>query len=590
MAETFDPPGRELVDALAALDRLECGDRIVRFWRQTVIDRAEALAKAFAPALRLARISERAARRGYVSFLYRDVGRFRSDRFRHAFSSAQSAGRLAGAPIRIDGDRVVLDEAELAFGGDGFDLSFGQMPKVAAFLDILHNTVGYAETSELLAPALAPGRPDPAAIADVERRLRNAFNAWLKPHLESQHRRNQAKLLQAHLAAEKRLAPDRIDDAAVLGVWAARAAHWRAEADAARADAARGANDVDERLARIAKAARDEGFRRYASAARLTFLYRRALERARIERNLETARSMDAEEPGERSLHDRLPVDQDDSGVEVWESPLAVLDAAPARAVKWMKGGQRRRLARFLGAGVGADQGDVEPDEALDAEDRAPTERPIEPEHWLTLLRLDVFGAAQERMTNALRSGAEPERALADCLASIGDDALEESVQVHRGLADEARTAALAMLAALLAAGRPDALLLLRRFLSEAAFMEAAQKTRAAMRSQFGVVGADGPPAANPAIAQLLDDPQLADLAKATKRAARAVNRAGFRPGDLDDPEIAAGARAGLDAFLRLLDACEDLERRMPEDALQGETPDERAVFEAVFRDLFAAM
>lgn len=589
MAATFDPPGRALVEALAELDRTECGDRVVRFWSRTVLDRAEALAKAFAPALRFARVAERAGRRGYVFFLYSDVGRFRPEAFRGAFLAAEKRGAFAGRPIETAGDRVLLREAALAFGdGDAFDLAFAQMPKVAAFLDLLHNTIGYAETAELIAPAIADGPADVAAFAEAERRLRNAFNAWLRPHLESQHRRNQAKIIQALLAADGRLSPEKIDDQAVFDIWAARAAHWRAEVDAAHAAADQTA--VEEAMRRISKAARDEGFRRFASAARLTFLYRRALERRRTERAMEEARTTDASEDVGGSPLERLLSDDVVEAGDGWSSPLAVLDAPPASSIRWMKGGQRRRLQRFLGAApdrAGDDEDETEVE--TDASEDAGVERPISPEHWRTILRLDVYGAAQERMTNALRAGADPARALAECVEGIEADALEASAAAHREIAAHARLSALALLARLIEAGKPEALALLSIFVDGPTYAALAARVRKGLRPQLSVVGADAS-GSLAAIVALEDAPELEEVLKEARRATRSVNRAGFRRGDLDDAALADGVRVGLDAFAALVREAESIAARMPDGALRDATAAETDAFRAVFEDLFRAL
>ena len=215
-----------------------------------IIDRTDDLGTNLQAVIRLVRLAALASPAGYVGFCY--PKRLRSEVFRGAVEEAIRQGCLKPQFVAAGSNGVRLLEPGMAAGGDagGFEIAFAQMPRLAALLDVLHNTLGYAEVAALLRP-IAEGHERPIPAAETGRALRTRLNAWLKPRLESAHRRNQAKAIHAFLASQGAFAPDKISDEVILSFW----------------------RDRIER--ELAGAEDDSGFRLYRSAAKLVLRYRR---------------------------------------------------------------------------------------------------------------------------------------------------------------------------------------------------------------------------------------------------------------------------------------------------------------------------
>src|SRR5262249_13186985 len=141
----------------------------------------------------------------------------------------------------------------------------------------------------------------------------------------------QAQQIRAFLRGRGRLAPEAIDDEAILAFWTTAA-----EAD-------------DERM---------DGFRLYRSVAAAMLRYRQALRDAAIARHLE-----DALGRGFEPANDDVSSEKSEAGGETWRSPLRALLSPPASAVKWLTGREQRALVNYLGGSDEEDDAD-QPNEA----------------------------------------------------------------------------------------------------------------------------------------------------------------------------------------------------------------------------------
>ena len=293
-----------------------CPPRDADLVQRWVTDRGRELGGGIRRVVRLARLLA-AAEGNYLQFLHVRIPTLRARNFKAALQAAAAAGRLPRAVATLAASGVHFHEAFLAPpNATGFDIDFGQMPRLAALLDVLHNALGFAAVEDLLKPVLARGAP-PVHADEVARTLHARFNAWLSERLESPHYIRQAQKMRAFLTSRGRVEPDAIDDEAILAFWVSAAA--------------------------MSGDSETEGFRLFRSSARAMLRYRRALRDAEAYRQIGMPLNLD-----DRLL--RQPEgDNAAVAVEAWQSPLRVLATRPANAVKWLTKRERLWLLNYLG-------------------------------------------------------------------------------------------------------------------------------------------------------------------------------------------------------------------------------------------------
>ena len=559
----------------------------VRHW---VVDRSKELGGGIRRAVRLARLAQLADGRDYTRFLYVRLATLRGRGFAAALQAAQREGRLTSLHATLGPAAVTLREAGLQLQsgatGEGFEIGFTQMPRLVALLDLLHNALGYTTVADTLQPVLA-GTPAPGAADKAARELHSAFNAWLSERLESPHHLRQAQLIRAFIAGRGRLAPETIDDAAILAFW---------------------------QMAALGQdAAEVEGFRLFASAARAVLRYRRSLGDVAEARAIANAADLDGESGTGGVDLDRLVPAELVQGT--WQSPLDALARKPANAVKWLNRRERIALANYLG-------GPHPDDDVDDPAGDEPAERVDEeggglmgPERFdlrfrLTLLRADVFGAVQAAIVARLRKRAAPGAALTEALAGLDDAAYESARAAYAEVGAQIGLECHAALHALLEAGAPEALLLLDACAGSgatSALLERAPRSGAAE----GLLGTaehplslaaatdddEGSETIDPeplraAIAKVLASP--ADLPEpiraavtAARAAARKVNREGFRPTDRVTPDGIAALSAGLVPITSVRAELQRLGSALDGMDLGRAAADDRAVFHAALTALY---
>ena len=196
----------------------------------------------------------------------------------------------------------------------------------------------------------------------------------------------QAQRMRTFLATRGRVSPDAVDDEAILLFWMTAAV----------------ATDND----------RIDGFRLYTSAASAMLRYRQALRDANAARQLEASLGLGQDTAAGELALERLV--ERETGIEPWQSPLRALASLPANRVKWLTRKEQARLRHYLGGPAGEEaaqeqggegepgpwQGGLAGDERFDLR------------CWLTLLRADVFGAAQASIVGQLRKRKAPDAAI----------------------------------------------------------------------------------------------------------------------------------------------------------------------------------
>jgi len=228
-----------------------------------VIDRSSALGAGIRRAVRLARLMAIADGRDYVRFLYVRLNALRARAFRQLLQSAVAEGRLSLGIAVLSDQGVHLREAALApQEGDAFEIDFTQMPRLApcsTFCTTPWDSRSWP-TSLRRCWTKARRRVRPTEVA---RTLQAALNKWLSDRLESSTHLLQARRIRAFLASRGSVAPEAIDDEAILLFWIA--------------------------MAELSGDERVDGFRLYRSVACAMVRYRQSLRDAAAGRQLEVS-------------------------------------------------------------------------------------------------------------------------------------------------------------------------------------------------------------------------------------------------------------------------------------------------------------
>jgi hypothetical protein len=382
MAATFER------EDLAGSQSRWCPERDAIVVRRWITDRSRELGGGMRRVVRFARLAAIAGSGNYLRFLYdASIPSLRAAHFRATLRGACASGRLARALVTVSSSGVTLHEPAMCLAGTdgtaGFAIDFAQMPRVAALLDVLHNALGYAAVEDVLEPILVTATPQVHAD-EVARALHAKFNAWLADRLDSPHHIRQAQTMRAFLVGRGPLAPEAIDDEAIVAFWTS----VTAAPDASQA----------------------EGFRLFTSAARAMLRYRRALRDAAVYGALGAPLSLD-----DRLDHGtaEAALSQMAGAADAWQSPLCLLAARPASAVKWLTKREWLKLLNYLG-GPHPDGEDEEAD--VEWQDDAGDDRGLADGERFdlcfvrTLLRADVFGVAQAGIVARLRRRAPGRR------------------------------------------------------------------------------------------------------------------------------------------------------------------------------------
>ncbi|MBV9636927.1 MAG: hypothetical protein JOZ40_20070 [Methylobacteriaceae bacterium] len=662
MALTFSPPAQDLVDALAMMAEREGPDG--RSWcpapaadaiRTCILDRTNELGLNFLQVVRFVRLAALAAPRGYVDFLYLAVPILRRDAFKAAVEQAQHTGRFPPGTAEVEGQAVRLLEPAMATEAvppKPFEITYAQMAQLAAFLDVLHNTLGFAEVADIVAPLTGLGPPKSSA-ADVARTLRARFHAWLDPRLESGHQRQKAKVIHAFLAARKAMAADMIDDAVILDFWRQRAIGWHERTQTLRAkaqllrDAGKDARPIDAEAESAEKAARDEGFRVFRTCVRSLLRYRALLQETHTAGQLKTPSSMfDARRQQPRSTEAWLPpggggpeeetgppseLDSHHVDDEAWENPLAAIGGgrwqnpladlveASEERVKWLTDKEALQLHNYIGQARSTPDGepdedgnrDDEGDEAGGARSSGLVEAgPFDLRLVRTLLRADVFGAAQASIIARLKKRQTAQQALDAGLGPIEASAYGDAAEAYRALHAQLRLESLAAIQILGMAGDP-AVVLIADQLGATALKTAILAARAgrpvaeagALRGignhgddglRRTAVGAGELGRIRDFVAALFrsgrhDDREVQRVLDAAKQARRAVHRTGFRKEDESDPAARLALQRGAPAVARLVAQLDQLIARIDRLPLSEAAQTDRAAFAEVLGRIYGA-
>lgn len=545
---------------------------------RVVRNRARELGGYIRQMVRLVRLGALCSRTSYLEFFYKGAGSVDD------FHRLAARALLPPGLVVVEKDRVRFLEERLASpDGRPFELSFRQMPRLAALLDIMHYTLGYEvlfngtaartrvvsdEERGLLWPMIAEVHNQSAD--ECARKLHSIFGRWLSEALgSSAYESRQFEVMASYLQGRDALRPERIDNELLFEFW-----HDQAF-DSQRTESL--------------------GFKQYVSAVRALLKMRRALIVERSERHQVAIGS----EPDELDLG-RFEVKPIES-LE-WASPLLALGSPPCDAIKWLTKREQRYLRNYLPARAESPQeSDTERSEDADQSDRewaAPPDGALmgldrfELQFSETLLRADVFGVTQSLILSSLRRKEKGPDALRSALELVDSDsyvrARNQYLEIRSTLVDAAH-AALYFLAV---RGDHNAISLLEYLGGLAAVECLAGPATNAMNELTDEQNAE-------LTAELIDrlrtafrDPSRAPaLAKSVireaKSAASRIKREGFRPEQQLMPGVAvAYARSApfVVSLLRELDRLEAVLGRLPLFDMMGR---DRETFASVFEQLY---
>lgn len=516
--------------------------------KRWIVDQGRELGGALRRLVRLASLLAHAEERGVAEFLYVRIRTLRANEFRAALEACRKTGRLKGLAFELSAKGAIIGDQ-----GRGFEIDYLQMPRIGALLDILHNALGYATVTDILAPITE--RDAGGSFDDVARNLDRAFGAWLKTRLETRHHLRQAQAMRAFLAAGGSVTPDAITNETILKFWQDGAT-------------SREPGAVD-------------GFRLYVNAARAMLGYRQALGDAMIEAGLQAA---DEFSEGDHESH---VAGEEGSEVD-WISPLtALLHGAPPK-VKWLTRKERHALANYLGSPSAAGEADsaAEPDARLPWSAGLAGDRPFELRFCRTLLRADVFGPAQASIV-ARRQKNHPD-SVAHAMGSIAREAYAEATAVYADIGAQLRLEALAALHILTSSAAVEAMILV----SALGGPEAVH----AIRVLAGPV-APGPTddevlsGLDKALARASADPGRLEagdaraLFEAARASLRKVHRTGF--GIPASPETVSALKAAAAALPELLAEIQRLRRALDGSPWIADALEDKVAFGRVFADMY---
>jgi len=430
---------------------------------------------------------------------------------------------------------------KLGYADGEFTVTYSRMPFLSAVLEFLVSSVGYRAVDDAFEPLRAKATTV-KQVSAVAKDLASQVYAYLKDHLSTAQSQRKFRRLIGFLDVAADASPEAIDDEIILEFWLRESG---------------GADGAD--------------FKTYR-AVYLAFLrFLQALAEARDHDNLENVRVLGADRAaGEVDPHEL------ETGLEVleeFENPLDTLTAEPCDAVRFLTKTEARALEMLV--------------ESDSFADRLP----------LSLLRCEVFGAAQARITQGLRRRLKP----AEFIALI-DDSIALDYDICRSrfavLAGHIERLLLASFHALAESGRTEAITVLLRLRPDIDFSPLAAHFAAADTGGNNVVplAQHGVAARFATLLETTDGlPESLQAFVAEARTAfGSLSRQGFRDRDLNDEPVPDGFAGGEGPLFklrtRLTGFGQSLARAKTDDAAwHSQFEADRSVFLRQFHSLYGA-
>ncbi|MCK5276225.1 MAG: hypothetical protein KAR37_16340 [Alphaproteobacteria bacterium] len=260
---------------------------------------------------------------------------------------------LSGQGWRRPGFTVEPAGIAIAYGGGaGFRVSFSRMPLLAALLEFVIGMQGYAATDDIFAEMLA-GSANEVAIGEAANALSRRIYAYLSDHLPTVQNMGKFNRILEFLGERSEGGEVEIGDPAILDFW----------------------------LKQPSAAPSDEGgLRTFRGVLDAFIAFIRSLELAADRQGALNAAPIGGDAESGEIDPDSLAGLMDAPGQ--WRSPLPLLEDDPAARVKFLTSREKEALRLLMKMG--------------------PMARSLP----MSLLRAEIFGPAQSRLTQALRRRA----------------------------------------------------------------------------------------------------------------------------------------------------------------------------------------
>jgi len=436
---------------------------------------------------------------GYVDFFWMQ-GPLRTSRFRGHLSSPTSA------PNHF---KAVGNGIDVLYRDKTFSIAFSRMPFLAALAEFLVTALGFASLDDILSPLSRPVVTT-SDVSNQANALSRAVYDWLKDHLPPLQAQRKLGMVIDFIKDRNDgdFDPLAINDDAVLAFWREAAM----------------AGDVDD-------------FRTFTSAFLAFGRLRQVMENADAIRAIDQAAPIGtSREDGEVDPHEVESLV--DSVVET-SNPIDDLALEPTSLVKFFNTKERSACRFLFDCGRIADQ--------------LP----------LSFVRAEVFGAAQSRVTQGLRTGMAGNALVALIEASCVTNYLGYQKTLS-ALADHGRNVLLAS----------------AHMMHSAGMVSFPDDTTAL---PFQKKSAPVPSIENGGTVAILDE---------ARRAAKGFSRQGFRPADLTDEAVREGYMTGVPLVAKVTGRLEEfiglLSRiRLPSGDWEAQFGSDKPEFTAHFRAIY---
>ncbi len=410
----------------------------------------------------------------WENFFY-GVDAARAGAFRGYLFEALENGGWRRPGIEADADGVSIRYA------DGFfTIRYGRMPLLAALLETVLTMVGYREIDGVFQDMLKRAG-DLTAVGEAANAVNRLIYAYLRENLTSAQSGDKFDAIVAFLKFRSASTGQpngegaiSVDDDALLEFWLKQTGETGSAGD----------------------------FRTFKSVAGAFVDLLRALDSASDQKAIQYATSIGSDRESGEMDPDQIYGEElaDQMGVE-WVDPFAALDLPPADAIKFLTKIEREALDTLMDYG------------------------PLACELPLTVLRADIFGNAQSRVTQALRRKRELIADLVGCKEVENYADRKARYRQSEGYLDQVQKAALHVLMADAPGDHGDAP------------AEAEPDETTNIVPLFG--------------RQVAVANDMPDVRAEARSAFNNISRKGFNEADMEDPDIREGFSVGAEALVR---------------------------------------
>ncbi|MEM7224222.1 MAG: hypothetical protein AAF495_14665 [Pseudomonadota bacterium] len=441
-------------------------------------------------------------------------------------------GKLTQAPMASNLVVAVgAREITLTYPDGSFAITYARMPLLSAMMEFLVTALGYGEVDQVC-DDLSCAQPTAAGVSAAAKALAKRLYAYLNVQLGSLHGQRKLHALIGFMSARNGgdFTLEAIDDEAVLALWLARSHAPEEGAD----------------------------FRTFKSAFKACLRLRQAMASAQSADAINHARPIGSD----RAAGEVDPADLC-LAVETMSEPadpLERLAKPPAGRVKFLTRSESGEIELVVACGALA---------------------PVFP---LSILRAEVFGQAQARITQALRRGLE--LPMAEVVQSAVQDDYESRAARFETLENRLERLMLAGLFVLVDARRAEAIHLILFFRPQAELAPLGRDLAGA-----NVVALDQARLSREILERLSTSEarpvELSQLMGEAKRAFQSISRRGFSQKEIAEQEVIQGFAEGIGVLTELAECLGAFCRRLGTGDGRARFARDREIFERQFQLIY---